>query len=895
MTTYKPSDIQKLTAPGEKVVSYCSLVDFSHRTGQDLTKLPYSLRLLLENTLRHGNLVEAETIATWQPGAGMRPAVHVFPSRVLLQDLTGVPVIADLAAFRAAAARQGYAQPADINPVIPVDLVIDHSIQVDSAGSEESLAINTALDLARNRERYQFLEWAKRSFKNLRVFPPGMGVVHQVNVEFLSSGVTTRESDGVDWVLPEMVIGTDSHTTMVNGLGIVGWGVGGIEAISAMLGEGIEVILPDVIGVRLTGSLPDVVTATDLALHLTELLRKRGVVDAFVEFCGPGLESLPVTDRVTLANMSPENGATMTFFPTDHRTLEYLRLTGKPKPLVALVEQYYRTQELLLTSSSPEPEFSDLVEFNLSSVSRSVSGPRRPQDRLDLHSVQDSFPKGETSSSKKYEPATPLGKPPKLTDGSVVIAALTSCTNTANPHGLITAGLLARAAVEKGLRPPDFVKTSFSPGSPVVPEILQAAGLMEPLEALGFHNVGFACATCIGNSGPLNSGVEEAIAQSKLTTAAVLSGNRNFEGRIHPAVKTAYLASLPLVIAYALAGTVKIDLTQDAIGIDQHGQPVYLHDLWPEKSEADRLVAKHIKPEMFTSGYANFQANAQATTDNRSESALYTWDESSTYLREPSFLKLEPLNNHADICGARVLALLGDSITTDHISPAGKISPSSPAGVYLRSAGVPDDQLHTYGARRGNEKVMVRGAFANSRMRNLLLPGEESGDTVHFPSGERMTIFDAAQRYRDERVPVIILAGKDYGTGSSRDWASKGPRLLGVSAVIAQSFERIHRTNLVGMGILPLQLLPGESAQSLGLTGSEEYRITGMNSGLTPGMLLSVVAVNLSGLEKKFTVITRLYSNREVSMILAGGILPLLFKERVSFPQHNAAPAQINS
>lgn len=878
---YTPSDVQHIAAPDGRVLSYCSLVDFSRRTGRDLGKLPYSLRLLLENSLRHGSQAEAETIADWQPRAGARQAVHLFPSRVLLQDLTGVPVIADLAAFRAAAVRQGQIQPEEINPVIPVDLVIDHSIQVDSAGSAESLAINTALDLARNRERYQFLEWAKRSFKNLRIFPPGMGVVHQVNVEYLSSGVITRETDGVDWVFPEMVIGTDSHTTMVTGMGITGWGVGGIEAISAMLGESIEVILPDVVGVRLTGSLPDSVTATDLALHLTELLRKRGVVDAFVEFCGPGLESLPVTDRVTLANMSPENGATMTFFPMDLQTLEYLHLTGRPKGLVDLVGQYCTVQELLRVNSSPEPEFSDLVEFNLGSVSRSVSGPRRPQDRLDLRSVEASLPQGETKASTEDEPPASVRDRQTLTDGSVVIAALTSCTNTANPHGLITAGLLAKAAVERGLKPPAYVKTSFSPGSPVVPQILTAAGLMEPLEALGFHNVGFACATCIGNSGPLNPGVEAAITEGNLHAAAVLSGNRNFEGRIHPAVKSAYLASLPLVVAFALAGTVKLDLAQDAIGMDRAGQPVYLNDLWPDRAEVDRLAEIHVKPDMFTSGYAKIVPASLTMNENSGEVALYPWDESSTYLQEPSFFKLAPLNNHTDIRGARVLALLGDSITTDHISPAGKISPNSPAGEYLRSTGVTEDQLHTYGARRGNEKVMVRGTFANSRIRNLLLGGEEGGNTVHFPSGERISIFAAAQRYREEQVPVIILAGKDYGTGSSRDWASKGPRLLGVSAVIAQSFERIHRTNLVGMGILPLQFLPGESAQSLELTGAEEYRITGFDGGLTPGMQLSVEAVFQSGLTKQFNVIVRLYFDREVSMILAGGILPLLFSERV--------------
>lgn len=884
MMTSTPSFIQQLTSPNGKALSYCALENFSRNTGHELTKLPYSLRLLMENTLRQGNLAEAELVAAWQPRLSARQAIHLLPSRVLLQDLTGVPVIADLAAFRAAAARQGHLKPGEINPVIPVDLVIDHSIQADSAGSADSMAVNAALDLARNHERYQFLDWAKRSFKNLRVFPSGMGIVHQVNVEYLSTGVITRETEGVDWVFPEMVIGTDSHTTMVNGLGIVGWGVGGIEAISAMLGESIEVILPEVIGVKLTGTLSSNVTATDLALHLTELLRKRGVVDTFVEFSGPGLESLPVTDRITLSNMSPENGATMTFFPTDQLTLEYLRLTGKPKLLTTLVEQYCLAQNLMRTINSPVPDFSDIVEFNLGSVSRSVAGPRRPQDRLDLHTVQVSFPKGESDAFTRDGSTVSLENRQTLSDGSVVIAALTSCTNTANPHGLITAGLLAKAAVERGLKPPAYVKTSFSPGSPVMPQILTTAGLMEPLEALGFHNVGFACATCIGNSGPLNPGVEDAIVDGKLTTAAVLSGNRNFEGRIHPVVKTAYLASLPLVVAYALAGTVKIDLAQDAIGVDYHGQPVHLDDLWPEKSKIDQLVAEHVKPNLFTSGYARFLSNAPLLDDTKISDVLYPWDETSTYLQEPSFVKLEPLNNHVDISGARVLAYLGDSITTDHISPAGKISPNSPAGEYLRATGVIDEQLHTYGARRGNENVMVRGAFANTRIRNLLLPGEEGGNTVHFPSGERMTIFDAAQRYREERVPVIILAGKDYGTGSSRDWATKGPRLLGVTAVIAQSFERIHRTNLVGMGILPLQFLPGESAQSLGLSGSEVYSITGFYSSLTPGMRLHVEAASQAGSKKTFTVFIRLNSSREVSMILAGGILPLLFSERITAP-----------
>lgn len=894
MTTFSPLNVQQLTSPDGRLLSYSSLVDFARYDGHDLRRLPYSLRLLLENVLRQGNQAEAEFIATWQPRAAVRPAIHLNPSRVLLQDLTGVPVITDLAAFRAAVARHGHDQPGDINPVIPVDLVIDHSIQVDSAGSVESLAINTALDLARNRVRYQFLAWAKNSFKNLRVFPPGLGVVHQVNVEYLSNGVVTRETDGVEWVFPEMVIGTDSHTTMVNGLGIVGWGVGGIEAISAMLGESIEVILPDVVGVRFRGSLPGDVTATDLALRLTELLRKRGVVDAFVEFCGPGLESLPVTDRVTLANMSPENGATMTFFPTDLQTLDYLHLTGKPTALVELVEQYCSTQGLMRNPDSVEPEYSDVVELDLASVRRSVAGPRRPQDRLDLHAVPGSFAGKDSRPHEGDGQSIAADKNKTLTDGSVVIAALTSCTNTANPHGLITAGLLAKAAVERGLKPPSWVKTSFSPGSPVVPQILNAAGLMAPLEALGFHVVGFACATCIGNSGPLNSGIEEKIAESQLTTAAVLSGNRNFEGRIHPAVKTTYLASLPLVVAYALAGTVKIDLSQDAIGTDSRGKPVYLDDLWPAKEEVDRLAAAHTRPNLFTSGYANSLAAAQPVVEPNGAEALYPWDETSTYLQEPSFLKLKPLDNHADIVGARVLAYLGDSITTDHISPAGSISPDSPAGEYLRSTGVASDQLHTYGARRGNEKVMVRGAFSNHRLRNLLLPDEEGGYTLHFPSKQRMSIYAAAQQYQKEDVPMIILAGKDYGTGSSRDWATKGPRLLGVSAVIAQSFERIHRTNLVGMGILPLQFLPGESAESLGLTGTEVYSITELDDGLTPGGTLSVEAASESGSKKQFNVTARLYSSREVSMILEGGILPLLFTERIATPPQRPAPGQAN-
>ncbi len=863
-----------------------------------LNRLPYSIRILLEAALRQGKGGEVgeedvHRIAAWQPTDSQRLAIAFLPARVIMQDFSGLPAIVDLAAMRAAVARLG-GDPKRMNPVLPVDLIIDHSLQVDFFASTDALQRNAELEFQRNRERYEFLKWGQQAFANFRVVPPMTGIIHQINLEYLASVVTVRPDEhGEPIAFPDSVIGTDSHTTMVNSLGVLGWGVGGIEAEAVMLGQPLGMLLPDVIGVRLSGAPRPGVTATDLVLTLTQLLRKKGVVDKFVEFYGPGVTSLSLPDRAVLANMAPEYGATMGFFPVDAETLAYLRLTGRPEAQVELVEAYCRAQGLFRDAQSPDPEFTDTLEFDLSSVEPSLAGPKRPQDRVPLRELKSAFRAALTAPLKERGYALPPtevehrakvgtnGGSYEIGHGAVVIAAITSCTNTSNPSLLLAAGLLARKAVERGLRTPPYVKTSLAPGSRVVAEYLEAAGLLEPLAKLGFNLVGYGCTTCIGNSGPLPAEVSRAILEENLIAAAVISGNRNFEGRVHPLVKANYLASPPLVVAYALAGTVNIDLQNEPLGHDSQGQPVFLHEIWPSPEEIQATIAAYLKTEMFRRNYADVFNGPELWQAIPTQSGdLYRWDETSTYIHCPPFfegLTLEPPPLRP-IRGARVLVMLGDSVTTDHISPAGAISADSPAGKFLQEHGVPPKDFNQYGARRGHDQVMARGTFANLRLKNLLVAPREGGFTRHFPSGEEMTIFDAAMRYKAEGVPVIILAGKEYGTGSSRDWAAKGPMLLGVRAVIAESFERIHRSNLVGMGILPLRFLDDANAESLGLDGSEVYEVEGVQADMPPQAILHVRATRANGESVTFPVQTLLNTQAEVHYYRHGGILPAVVR-----------------
>ncbi len=812
-----------------------------------------------------------------------------------MQDFTGVPAVVDLSAMRSAVARLGK-DPRIINPLVPVDLVIDHSVQVDFFASSDALSRNADLEFQRNRERYEFLHWGQKAFDNFRVVPPATGIVHQVNLEYLAQVVMRANSGahaGLPLAFPDTLVGTDSHTTMINGLGVLGWGVGGIEAEAAMLGQPIDMVTPDVIGFRLYGELREGVTATDLTLTVTQMLRKRGVVEKFVEFFGPGLQILSLPDRATIANMAPEYGATIGFFPVDDETLNYLRLTGRPEELVDLVERYCKAQGLFRTAASPEPEFTDTLELDLGSIEPSLAGPKRPQDRLPLGAVKPSFEAALTAPVKergyalqpqdldrKGSMGTNGGKI-ELGHGAVVIAAITSCTNTSNPSVMVAAGLLAKKAVERGLRVRQYVKTSLAPGSRVVSEYLQQAGLLEPLAALGFNIVGYGCTTCIGNSGPLPGEVVKAITSADLVAAAVLSGNRNFEGRVHPYVRANYLASPPLVVAYALAGSVDLDLTREPLGLDPQGQPVYLREIWPSLREVQETVAACVSPQLYRQKYANvFDGNETWNAIPAQQSELYAWDAASTYIQEPPFFvdfsrqpkPIQPLR------GARLLALLGNSITTDHISPAGSIPADGPAGRFLVEHGVAVRDFNSFGSRRGNDRVMTRGTFANIRLKNRLAPGVEGGVTRHMPSGEQMSIYDAAVRYRDEGAPLLVIAGQEYGTGSSRDWAAKGTLLLGVRAVIAESFERIHRSNLVGMGVLPLQFLPGESADSLGLTGSEVFDLEGLDDSIQPQSRLTVRARSADGSELSFQVAVKLNTPIEVEYYRHGGILPYVLR-----------------
>jgi aconitate hydratase len=920
---------------------------------RDLARMPYTVKILLENMLRGSatqpELVSADhvrALATWDPSAPGEAELPFMPARVILQDFTGVPCVVDLAAMRDAVADIG-GDPSRINPLVPADLVIDHSVQVDQFGSDAAFLINVDREYERNGERYALLRWAQHAFKDFRVVPPGTGIVHQVNLEYLADVVSVR--DGV--LVPDTLVGTDSHTTMINGLGVVGWGVGGIEAEAALLGQPLYQPMPIVVGFRLDGQLPAGATATDLVLFVTEMLRAHGVVGKFVEFYGPGLSRLPLADRATISNMSPEFGATATLFPIDDETLRYLRMTGRPDDVVERVEAYAKAQGLFRTDDSPEPAFSETLSLDLSTVAPSLAGPKRPQDRVALTDMRSSFQAAFPNGLHSHEDGTthahpgvgvhgprgtvdeasdesfPASDPPaytrdpdaganavraperhdpeplptdahykavevtldgathKLRTGSVVIAAITSCTNTSNPSVMVAAGLLARNAVARGLRTKPWVKTSLAPGSRAVTDYLEVAGLMDPLEALRFNLVGYGCTTCIGNSGPLAEPIAEAIEKNNIAAVAVLSGNRNFEGRIHPLARASYLASPPLVVAFALAGRIDIDLTTEPIGTDPDGTPVMLSELWPPAEEVASVVLKAVSGDVFKRNYASvFEGDDRWKGLPVPAGDRYAWDPASTYVARPPFFEniADAPADPDDISGARALAVLGDSVTTDHISPAGSIARTSPAGAWLMEHGVEPRDFNSYGSRRGHHEVMMRGTFANIRLRNALTPDAEGNVTEHLPSGERMSIFEASERYRADGTPLIVLAGKEYGSGSSRDWAAKGPMLQGVRAVIAESYERIHRSNLVGMGVLPLQFMPGESASSLGLTGRETFSISGLADGLKPRKEVTVSALGEDGREIRFRAVARLDGEIDVSYMRNGGVLQTVLRRLAS-------------
>ncbi|MCZ6635502.1 MAG: aconitate hydratase AcnA [bacterium] len=855
--------------------------------------LPFSIKVLLEAALRNldGYQVQEEDVvglARWNAEAPAQVEVPFKPGRVVLQDFTGVPSLVDLAALRSTMSRMG-GDPTRIEPLIPSDLVVDHSVQVDRFAHLDALRINGEIEFERNRERYEFLRWGANAFESFRVVPPMTGIVHQVNLEYLAKGVVVRDGTA----FPDSLVGTDSHTTMINGLGVLGWGVGGIEAEAVMLGQPIYMLTPEVIGFRLYGHLPEGTTATDLTLRVVQMLREKGVVDKFVEFYGTGLSGIGLADRATIANMAPEYGATVGFFPVDEETLRFLERTSRTPDEVDLVARYTKEQGLFRTDDSVEPAFTDTLGLDLSTVEPSLAGPKRPQDRIALTGMKKSFaaaltaPVGNSGFGLEAEAVSrkatvAMNGQSEIGHGAVVIAAITSCTNTSNPSVMVGAGLLAKKAVERGLQVATHVKTSLAPGSRVVTDYLDQAGLTSYLEQLGFHTVGYGCTTCIGNSGPLPDPVVDAIHEGDLVAAAVLSGNRNFEGRVHPHVKANYLASPPLVVAYALAGRVDLDLSSEPLGEDSNGNPVYLKDIWPSQQEIADTIAEALKPEMFAARYGNvFDGNERWNAISGQDADLYDWNADSTYVQEPPFfqnLSPEP-GDIEDISGARVLAVLGDSVTTDHISPAGSIEVDGPAGAYLISKDVEPKDFNSYGSRRGNHEVMMRGTFANIRIRNLLTPGTEGGVTVHLPDGEQMSIYDAAMKYVDAGVPSIILAGKEYGMGSSRDWAAKGPALLGVRAVIVESFERIHRSNLVGMGVLPLEFKNGENAESLGLSGKEVFDITGVAGDLKPLQDVTVTARGDDGSEKTFLATVRIDTPVEIDYYRNGGILHTVLRK----------------
>jgi len=860
-----------------------------------ISLLPYSIRVLLEAAVRNcdGHIVreqDVKNLAQWQAEAPAKEEIPFMPARVVLQDFTGVPAVVDLAAMRSAMKRLG-GDPRKINPLIPADLVIDHSVQVDAFGSSNALELNVDLEYSRNAERYAFLRWGQKAFNNFRVVPPAVGIVHQVNLEFLAKGVFTRDDGAGPVAFPDSLVGTDSHTTMINGLGVVGWGVGGIEAEAVMLGQPLYMLLPEVVGFELTGKLQPGVTATDLVLTVTQILRQHGVVGKFVEFFGPGVSNMGLADRATIANMAPEYGATIGFFPVDDETLAFLRRTGRTEAEVQLVERYYKEQGMFRTDDAPVPRFSACLSLDLSTVESSLAGPKRPQDRIALKDMKQQFKTAlsapvanrgfalDPPALQRTAAVEQNGASTEIGHGTVVIAAITSCTNTSNPSVMLGAGLLARNAVAKGLKVKPYVKTSLAPGSRVVTDYLDRAGLTQALDQLGFQTVGYGCTTCIGNSGPLPDPVANAVQKGDLVAAAVLSGNRNFEGRINPLVKANYLASPPLVVAYALAGTVDIDLVNEPLGEGADG-PVYLRDIWPTSEEVAQVVNEMVRPEMFRNRYDNvFESNERWNAIPVSGGDLYEWDEASTYIQEPPFLAemTREVPELRTIQGARVLALLGDSVTTDHISPAGSIAKNSPAGKFLIEQGVDPVDFNSYGSRRGNDRVMTRGTFANIRIRNQLAPGTEGGVTRHLPDGEQMSIYDAAMRYQQEGTPLVVLAGAEYGTGSSRDWAAKGTYLLGVRAVIAVSFERIHRSNLIGMGVLPLQFPPGETWQSLGLTGEEKYDIP-VDQISEPRGTVTVTATAEDGTTKTFEAVVRIDTPVELDYYRNGGILQTVLR-----------------
>ena len=897
----------------DKTYHYFSLALAAKSLG-DLSRLPMSLKVLLENLLRweDGKTVtepDLKALAAWLKARRSDREIQYRPARVLMQDFTGVPAVVDLAAMRAAMAKAG-GDPQRINPLSPVDLVIDHSVMVDRFASASAFEQNVDIEMQRNGERYAFLRWGQNAFDNFSVVPPGTGICHQVNLEYLGRTVWTKDEDGRTYAFPDTLVGTDSHTTMINGLGVLGWGVGGIEAEAAMLGQPVSMLIPEVVGFKLSGKLKEGITATDLVLTVTQMLRSKGVVGKFVEFYGDGLADLPLADRATIANMAPEYGATCGFFPVDEITLDYLRLSGRPEATVKLVEAYCKAQGLWRVAGQ-EPIFSETLALDMGTVEASLAGPKRPQDRVALPNVGQAF---DDFLSLQFKPATKKdegrleseggggvavgnadligeadysyeGQTYRLKNGAVVIAAITSCTNTSNPSVMMAAGLVAKKAVEKGLTRQPWVKTSLAPGSKVVTDYYKAAGLTPYLDQLGFALVGYGCTTCIGNSGPLPEPIEKAITQSDLTVASVLSGNRNFEGRVHPLVKTNWLASPPLVVAYALAGTVRIDISRDPLGTGKDGQPVYLRDIWPSQKEIADAVAQ-VSTGMFHKEYAEvFAGDEQWQAIEVPQAATYVWQADSTYIQHPPFFEeiSGPLPVISDVEGANILALLGDSVTTDHISPAGNIKADSPAGRYLRDKGVEPRDFNSYGSRRGNHEVMMRGTFANIRIRNEMLGGEEGGNTIYIPTGEKLPIYDAAMRYQASGTPLVVIAGQEYGTGSSRDWAAKGTNLLGVKAVIAESFERIHRSNLVGMGVLPLQFKLDQNRKSLNLTGKETLDILGLTgSELQPRMNLSLVITREDGSQEKVEVLCRIDTLNEVEYFKAGGILHYVLRQLIA-------------
>jgi aconitate hydratase len=876
---------------GDRSYEYWS---FASLPQEKVARLPFSLKILLENLLRFEDGVnvtraDIDALLNWDPLAVPSYEIAFTPARVILQDFTGVPCVVDLAAMREAIVRLG-GDPEKVNPLAPAELVIDHSVQVDEYGTAASLGQNTAIEFARNGERYAFLRWGQTAFRNFQVVPPNTGIVHQVNLEYLGRVIFDAESKGMRRAYPDTLVGTDSHTTMINGLGVLGWGVGGIEAEAAMLGQPVTMLIPQVIGFRLTGGLQPGATATDLVLTVTEMLRKKGVVDKFVEFFGDGLANLPLADRATIANMAPEYGSTCGIFPIDEETIRYLELSGRPRERIELVREYAKAQGMWRVNGAPAASYTDVLELDLGKVEPSLAGPKRPQDRVPLRTAKTVFQVNAKKTADERALKTPAakgcvavnlnGQAFELKDGAVLIAAITSCTNTSNPSVMLGAGLLARKAKERGLKAKPWVKTSLAPGSRVVTDYFAKAGLMDDLAAIGFYLVGYGCTTCIGNSGPLRPEISAAVKSGDITACAVLSGNRNFEGRVHPEVKMNFLASPPLVVAYAIAGTLDIDLTREPIGIGSDGKPVMLADIWPSDHEVAETVLRSIDSNMFRQSYSGvFTGDANWTAIRIPEGKLYAWDAKSTYVKNPPYFDGMTMTPAAvgDIHGARALAVLGDSVTTDHISPAGNISKTSPAARYLIEQGVQPADFNSYGARRGNHEVMMRGTFANIRLRNLMVPGVEGGVSVHVPSGEQGSIYDVAMRYKKEGTPLVILAGREYGTGSSRDWAAKGTMLLGVRAVIAESFERIHRSNLIGMGVVPLQFLPGQNAQTLALTGQEKFEITGLGTG--DARTVAVTATPPQGKAITFPAKVRIDTPKEREYFRHGGILHYVLRQ----------------